>query len=110
MIFKCSDGSLEIYDWKRSKEIKRTNRWECGLTECVSHMPNSNYWLYSLQLNTYKAILERNYGKKVTGMYLVCCHPIRDMFERIRVPALPAETGALLRLRAEQLSNDNGLE
>jgi hypothetical protein len=32
------------------------------------------------------------------------------MFERIRVPALPAETGALLRLRAEQLSNDNGLE
>ena len=73
-------------------------------------MPNSNYWLYSLQLNTYKAILERNYGKKVTGMYLVCCHPTRDTFERIRVPALPTETGALLRLRAEQLSNDNGLE
>ena len=39
------------------------------------------------------AILERNYGKRVTDMYLVCFHPTRDTFERIRVPALPAEIG-----------------
>ncbi len=110
MVFENPDGTLQLYDWKRSKEIKRTNRWECGLTECVSHVPNSNYWLYSLQLNTYKAILERNYGKRVTDMYLVCFHPTRDTFERIRVPALPAEIDALFRLRAGRLSADKGLE
>jgi len=75
MLFQNSDGTLEIYDWKRSKEIKYENRWQSGITKCVQHLPDCNYWHYSLQLNTYKALLEKNYGVKIRGMYLVCLHP-----------------------------------
>ena len=75
MIFENKDGSLEIYDWKRSKGIVKTNAFQNAKTECISHLPDSNYWHYCLQLNTYKALLEKNYGKKVNGMYLVCLHP-----------------------------------
>lgn len=66
---------IDIYDWKRCKEIKTANKWQSAKTECISHLPDCNYWHYSLQLNTYKYMLEKNYGKKVRDMYLVCLHP-----------------------------------
>ena len=69
------DGTLAIYDWKRCKAIAKNgfNKW--ATTECISHLPDSNFWHYALQLNTYKTILERNYGRQVSGMYLVRLHP-----------------------------------
>lgn len=76
MIFENENGNLEIYDWKRSKEVSKTNNW--GKFSChpqLEHLPDTNYWHYSLQLNIYKFILEKNYGKKVESMYLVVLHP-----------------------------------
>jgi ATP-dependent exoDNAse (exonuclease V) beta subunit len=99
MIFKDVDGTLLIYDWKRSKGIKKTNSFESATTDCINHLPNSNFWHYSLQLNTYKMILERKYGKKVSGMYLVSLHPIQDTWKRIKVPTLETEMNDLIQLR-----------
>ena len=84
MIFENPDGTLEIYDWKRSKGIVKTNAFQTAVTNCISHLPDSNYWHYCLQLNTYKAIIEKNYGKKVNGMYLVCLHPdnLKESWEK----------------------------
>lgn len=73
--------SLELYDWKRSKKIEKTNQWRNGKGP-VSHLPDSNFWHYSLQLNVYKFILESEYGMKVTGMYLVFLHPNQDHYIR----------------------------
>ena len=75
MIFKNKDGSLRIYDWKRCKEIKKDNKWQSAKTSCISHLPDTNFWHYALQLNTYKYLLEKNYGKKISEMCLVCMHP-----------------------------------
>ena len=76
MVYENPDGTLSIYDWKRSKEIKKTDPWvKFSHTECIDHLPDTNFWHYSLQLNTYKAILEAKYNKKVTDLYLVCLHP-----------------------------------
>ena len=105
MIFKDADGTLLIYDWKRSKGIKKTNYFESATTDCINHLPNSNFWHYSLQLNTYKMILERKYGKKVSGMYLVSLHPIQDTWKRIKVPLLKNEMNDLTQLRLKQLAS-----
>ena len=71
-----ASAPLILFDWKRCKEIKKTNSFgEFALTECIDHLPDTNYWHYALQLNTYKAILEAKYDKKVEKMYLVCLHP-----------------------------------
>ena len=76
MVYENPDGSLSIYDWKRSKEISKTNGFKkYALNPCIDYLPDTNYWHYSLQLNTYKAILEAKYGKKVTDLYLVRLHP-----------------------------------
>lgn len=93
MIYEAPDGTLQIYDWKRCKQIKKTNRWDSATRKCIDHLPDTNYWHYALQLNTYKAILEQKYGKTVTDLFLVCLHPDnpKGTFERIRVPILKDE-------------------
>jgi hypothetical protein len=98
------DGTLMIYDWKRCKDIKKTNAYgEFALTECISHLPDTNFWHYALQLNTYKAILETKYDKKVTRLCLVCLHPNLPSYQIITVPDLSAEINELFALRKTQI-------
>jgi len=102
MVYENPDGTLMIYDWKRSKEIKKTDSFmKYALTECISHIPDTNYWHYTLQLNTYKAILESKYGKKVTKMCLVCLHPNNKnkSFQIIPVPDIQEDINNLFNLR-----------
>jgi ATP-dependent exoDNAse (exonuclease V) beta subunit len=105
MIFRNPDGTLLIYDWKRCKNIKKENRWQGATTDCISHLPDTNYWHYSLQLNTYKYLLEKNYGEKVVGMYLVCLHPnnANKSYIKIEVPDLGEEIKDLMSLRKTML-------
>lgn len=108
MIFENEDGTLSIYDWKRSKEISKYSKYnEFSHTECISHLPDTNYWHYSLQLNTYKALLEKNYGKKIKEMALVCLHPNNknNNYQVIKVPDLQNEIYELFELRKKQLVN-----
>lgn len=98
------DGTLSIYDWKRCKSIDKTNGWnKFAITECISHLPDSNFWHYSLQLNTYKTILERNYGKRVSNMYLVRLHPDSTTYQLLKVPVLENEMNDLFELKKERL-------
>jgi ATP-dependent exoDNAse (exonuclease V) beta subunit len=105
MVYENPDGTLMIYDWKRSKEISRINKFDqYAEIYCISHLPDSNFWHYSLQLNTYKVILEKKYGKKVTNLRLVRLHPNcletnEDTYELIDVPILKKEMSDLFSLR-----------
>lgn len=93
-----SDGAFFIYDWKRSKEIKTENPFGSGFAP-VDHLPDSNYWHYSLQLNTYRYILENYYGIHIEGMYLVFLHPDFPSFKRIAVNRMDDEVGAMIETR-----------
>lgn len=101
MVFE-NNGSLIICDWKRSREIRESNRYEGGLYP-LSHLPHANYWHYSLQLNIYRAILEKNYGVKVESLLLVCLHPNNDFYQKIEVPLMEDEVLKLFELRAEDV-------
>ena len=72
-------------------------------TECISHIPDTNFWHYCLQLNTYKAILEKNYGKTISGMALVCLHPNKNNYQLIPVLNLQTEVQTLFNLRKNML-------
>jgi hypothetical protein len=97
------DGTLSIYDWKRCKEIKKVpfGAKDYSHNPLIAHIPDTNYWHYCLQLNTYKALLERNYGKRVTDLFLVCLHPDNKngSYQCIRVVDLQAEVAALFEER-----------
>lgn len=106
MVFENTDGTLLIYDWKRCQEIQHDAQFgKYSCTACISHLPDTNFWHYSLQLNMYKNILEQKYNKKVTELYLVCLHPDNayKTYERISVPILTNEMNNLIELRKRQV-------
>ena len=112
MIFENPDGTLQIYDWKRCKEIKYDPEFgKMAKVDCLKHLPDTNYWHYCLQLNTYKKILEEKYEKKITGLYLICIHPDNPYktYDRIKVPVLEKELNDLFELRRSQVE-DEGLK
>jgi len=111
MVFENPDGTLQIYDWKRVKEIKYDHDTSFGnekyaKIECIQHLPDTNYWHYSLQLNTYKKILETKYDKQVTDLYLVCLHPENPLntYERIQINVLDKEIDELFKIRREKVN------
>ena len=94
MVYENSDGTLEIYDWKRCKEITKVNGWnETATNPLISHLPSTNFWQYALQLNTYKTILEEKYGKTIKELNLVRIHPDipEQTYDLISVPILTRE-------------------
>lgn len=106
MVYENEDGTLSIFDWKRSKSITKTSDYnKFAVTQCISHLPDTNFWHYSLQLNTYKAIIEKHYGKRVTQLALVRLHPdtIEETYELLPVPILTDEINALFELRRNEV-------
>jgi ATP-dependent exoDNAse (exonuclease V) beta subunit len=106
MIYENPDGTLSIYDWKRSKNITRINNFnKFGLPPQICHLPDSNFWHYALQLNTYKAILENKYGKIIKELFLVRLHPDAEekTYELIKIPDLSTEIKELFEERKKQI-------
>ncbi len=103
MIFRRkSTGKFLIYDWKRSKEIRMENRFQSGLGP-VAHLPDCNYWHYSLQLNIYRWVLEKYYGLEIEDMYLLIMHPNAPSFKRIRLNKLDDEVEGMIESRRAAL-------
>lgn len=109
MVYLNTDGSLSIYDWKRSKDITKTNGFgKSALTECIEYLPDANFWHYALQLNTYKLILERKYGRTVKELKLVRLHPDaeHDNYELLDVPIMEEEMNKLIEYRLDLLGKN----
>ena len=51
--------------------------------------------------------MEKNYGEKINGMYLVCMHPdnLNENYIKIPIPDLQKEVKDLFALRKEMLKN-----
>ena len=110
MVYENPDGTLSIYDWKRSKNITRINKFnKFACTPCICHLPDSNFWHYALQLNMYKYILEAKYDKIVKDLYLVRLHPDAEEknYELIQLPILRVEIDDLLQERIKNLYSVN---
>ena len=107
MVFMNPDGVIEIYDWKRVKEILPNDKWGKWLTNpIISHLPDTNYWHYALQLNIYKTILMEKYGLSVGSLYLVSLHPENNSYNRIEVPNLQNEVQLLFTERRDSIASN----
>lgn len=98
MVYKNNDNSYSIYDWKRCKIITKINNFDkFAIPEVINNLPDANFWHYSLQLNTYKYILEKNYQISIRDLFLVKLHPNNDNndYELIEVPNLQEQVKIL---------------
>jgi len=103
MIYKKPDGTLAIYDWKRIEELKTENRFQSGLGP-VAHLPDTNYWHYSLQLNVYRYILQKHYGVVVSELALVVLHPGNKSWRVAKLNFMDEEVAGMMAARARALA------
>lgn len=106
MVYENPDGTLSIYDWKRATDIPKVHNWgQVATNPLISHLHDTNFWHYAVQLNTYRAILERKYEKKVTSLCLVRLHPDtpEENYELLDVPLLDDEMDKLIKERLESV-------
>jgi hypothetical protein len=102
MVYRKPDGTLAIYDWKRIEEVKTENRFQSGFGP-ISHLPDTNYWQYSLQLNVYRYILQKHYGEVVSELALVVLHPNNKSWRVVRLNMMDDEVAGMMAARAAAL-------
>jgi ATP-dependent exoDNAse (exonuclease V) beta subunit len=98
MVFKKPDGTLAIYDWKRAEEIKTENRFQTGIGP-LEHLPDTNYWHYTIQLNVYRYILQKNYNVVVSELALVILHPINTTWKVMNLNIMDDEVLEMIQTR-----------
>jgi len=75
----------------------------------ICHLPDSNFWHYALQLNTYKYILQTKYNKKIKDLFLVRLHPESEEknYELVQLPDLSVEVNDLFKERIKNFNKEN---
>lgn len=92
-----SDGTFEIFDWKRSSRINpgEDNKWDRGING-LQHLPDTAYIHYCIQQNLYRYMLEKNYGIKVSRINLVALHPDLSSYKLIPIPRMEQEVRTII--------------
>lgn len=89
--------SLIILDYKSNKEIKFEPYKGQKMTGCLSHLDDCNYIHYSLQLNGYQYILEKNTGLKLQNEhYIIWMNENNSTFEIYKTKDLYKEAKDML--------------
>jgi hypothetical protein len=99
------EGSVHLYDWKRTeKDIVATGfRGQTGLGP-LAHLPDANYFHYSMQLNTYKYILQTYYSLEVASMHFVTLHSSKLTYNKHEARDLQKEVQSMLQIvKAERV-------
>lgn len=61
------NGEFIIFNWKRSNKIvirgqvEKSSKWGKRAFSPISHIHDTTYWYYALQVSIYRYILEKNY-------------------------------------------------
>lgn len=97
---------LIMYDWKRSKDILKKRAYGTGHSP-LSHIPNSKLWHYKLQLNVYKALIERNTPYRIESMALGVFHPLQEDYLSIEVEDMSREIEQMFAVRKQVLSQES---
>jgi hypothetical protein len=103
MVYMKPDGTLAIYDWKRVGELKTENQWQSGLGP-LDHLPDEKYWRYSIQLNVYRWIIQRNYGYIISELALVVLHPDNATWRVLRLNLMDDEVEGMMAARKRALA------
>ncbi len=82
-------GHIVIFDWKR---VEKLDDWYRKYGKGpLSHMKDTKFNHYVIQLNCYRHILETCYNKIIVGMYLGVFHPNNPGYIVREVPRMEEE-------------------
>jgi len=81
LIVEFQDGTTELFDWKCVKQLRCESSRKGH--EPFAGYTDTNLTHYTIQLNLYKYILERNFGLVISRMSLVQFHPTLESWKQI---------------------------
>lgn len=104
----------EIWDWKRvpSSKIEKTqdSYGKYAIIDEISHIPDTKYWHYCIQLNIYKKILQDKYGLEIDAMNLVSLHPDNTNYLIVPVQDLQDDINNLFEKRIAEFSENKTIK
>jgi hypothetical protein len=95
MIYIDPNGHYHMADWKRSKLISKFGFGKTG-KGMLAHLPDANYFHYSLQLNLYAYLLAKYYDIVCRDLTIVVFHPSNKTFLEFNVRPMAMEVAALI--------------
>lgn len=100
------DDRFVIYDWKRSNKIVsmdgrpiETDRYGKCAKAPISHISDTTFQHYAMQVSLYRYILWLEYGIEVSAGFLGTFHPDYGCPHVVSVPYYRAEVEAILKSR-----------
>jgi ATP-dependent exoDNAse (exonuclease V) beta subunit len=94
LVMQDKFGDCYIFDWKTNREIKKEGFGNAKAP--ISHLNDSPYTRYGLQLNAYKWLLTNVYGQKVVYLGLVHLNAANDSYCVLEVPDMQDEIEKIL--------------
>jgi ATP-dependent exoDNAse (exonuclease V) beta subunit len=76
-------GELQIWDYKTNKEIAEYSKYKKRMKIPINFLHDCELEGYSIQLNLYKYIIERNTNLKIGKCYLVHIHEEQEKYNVI---------------------------
>lgn len=71
LFYNATHNTLEIWDWKTNKEFKVKDTYNKKLKFPLEQYDDTHFYKYSIQLNLYKWILEKNTNLRVSKLWLL---------------------------------------
>lgn len=102
------DGTFAIYDWKRANKMETESKYNNSGIGPAKHLPDTNYWHYTIQLNLYRWFLEKHYGLKISEMALVVLHPDNKNYKCYKLNRLDDEVEEILAARLRAVKEGKG--
>lgn len=97
LFFNEKSGQLEIWDWKTNSEFSTESRFH--LLSPVSHLSQSKLDEYSLQLYTYKKIIEMETGLEIGNCYICWFSELQPTYKVFKCRDVSQECDTLLANR-----------
>jgi len=81
LFWNVTKQCFQIWDWKTNKELNKESKYKIKLKKVLNHLQDCEFDIYSLQLTTYKRIIERNTGIKIEGCYIVWFNEVNENYK-----------------------------
>ena len=81
LVFNKKSGKFEIWDYKTNKEYNHESKYGNYLKGPLFMLPDCEHTIYSLQLSTYRYLIEKNTGIELGDSYLVWVSENNENFQ-----------------------------
>lgn len=83
LVYNVTAGEFQIWDYKTNRQLTTKNDRGHKMKGCLSDLDECHMETYSVQLSTYKYIIEKNTGMKLGKSYLVWVNKANDEYKVI---------------------------